>query len=76
MFVTAIIFALSAALFLGYTFGMKRIMHTRLMNNESIDGALDEELIMDMAEYKMNVQKLGIMSVLIGVCFALSFIIR
>jgi hypothetical protein len=76
MMITAVIFTLSIALFLAYTFGMKRVMQARLLQNESIDGSLDEELIMDMAEYKQNVQKLGLMSIGIAVCFALSFFIR
>jgi hypothetical protein len=76
MMITAVIFTLSIALFLAYTFGMKRVMQARLLQNESIDGSLDEELIMDMAEYKQNVQKLGLMSIGIAVCFALSFVIR
>ncbi len=76
MMITAVIFTLSVILFLAYTFGMKRVMQARLLQNESIDGSLDEELIMDMAEYKQNVQKLGLMSIGIAVCFALSFVIR
>lgn len=76
MMITAVIFTLSVILFLAYTFGMKRVMQARLLQNESIDGSLDEDLIMDMAEYKQNVQKLGLMSIGIAVCFALSFVIR
>lgn len=76
MMITAVIFTLSVVLFFAYTFGMKRVMQARMLQNESIDGSLDEELIMDMAEYKLNVQKLGLMSIGIAVCFALSFVIR
>lgn len=76
MMITAVIFTLSVVLFFAYTFGMKRVMQARMLQNESIDGSLDEELIMDMAEYKLNVQKLGFMSIGIAVCFALSFVIR
>ena len=76
MMITAVIFTLSVVLFFAYTFGMKRVMQARMLQNESIDGSLDEELIMDMAEYKLNVQKLGLMYIGIAVCFALSFVIR
>ena len=76
MMITAVIFTLSIALFLGYIFTTKRTIQHRLMQNESVDGSLDEELIMDMAERKMNIQKLGFMSAAIGACLVISFFIR
>ena len=75
MMITAVIFILSIILFLGYTFCTKRTMNQRLLQNESIDGSLDEELIMEMAELKLNIQKLGFMSAAIGACLAISFFI-
>ena len=76
MMITAVIFTLSIALLLGYIFTTKRTIQHRLMQNESVDGSLDEELIMDMAERKVNIQKLGFMSAAIGACLVISFFIR
>ncbi len=74
MMITAIIFTLSILLFVGYTVGMNRVMKNRLASSTYDAGQpLDEELIMDMAEYKLNVKKLAVMSAAIGACFALSF---
>ena len=60
-----------------YTVGMNRVLRNRFEASNSDAGQpLDEELILDMAEHKLNVQKLGLMTAAIGVCFALSFFIR
>lgn len=77
MMITAIIFALSILLFVCYTMVMNRVLRNRFeTSNNDANQPLNEELILDMAEHKLNVQKLGLMTVAIGVCFALSFFIR
>lgn len=77
MIITAIIFALSILLFVCYTLVTNRSLRLRFdADNHDASQPLDEELILDISEHKVNVQKLGLMTVAIGVCFALSFFIR
>jgi hypothetical protein len=77
MMMTAIIFALSIVLLACYTVIMSRSLRLRFeASTTTEDNDIDEELVLDIAEYKLNTQKLGLLTIAIGVCFALSFFIR
>lgn len=77
MMMTAIIFALSIVLLACYTVITSRSLRLRFeASTTTEDNDIDEELVLDIAEHKLNIQKLGLMTIAIGVCFALSFFIH